>query len=90
MYTLYVKSLPHDDSLMPEIAKRIRANLFIIGFVFKGRFDSQLQREVTDVFFINCLDIMGSVPKWMQNTAAKSIPKGWFLQFEKESQRYEA
>jgi len=90
MYTLYVKSLPIDDERFPEIPKKIRANLIVIGFVFKARFDTELQREVTDVFFVNCLDIMGSVPKWMQNTAAKSIPKGWFLQFEKECQRYEA
>ena len=32
---------------------------------------------------------MGNVPKWMMNTVAKSIPKSWFGQFEKECQRYE-
>ena len=75
---------------MPETAKRVRAKLIIIGFVFKARFDRKLQREVTEVFFVNCLDIMGSVPKWMINAVAKSVPKNFFSLFEKESQRYEA
>lgn len=59
----------------------MRANLIIIGFVFKPRFDEVLGHEVTELFFVNCLDIMGSVPKWMMNTVssfAKNIPKGWF------------
>jgi len=74
MYTLFVKSLPPNNIQMPEQPRRVRANLIIIGFVFKPRFDSALGKQVTDVFFLNCLDIMGNVPKWMQNTVAKSIP----------------
>ena len=45
---------------------------------------------MTEVFFVNCLDIMGSVPKWMINAVAKSVPKNFFSLFEKESQRYQA
>ena len=89
MSTLFVESLPANASEMPEQPKRIRANLIIIGFVFKGRFDAALQQDVTDVFFVNCLDIMGSFPKWMINAVANKIPKGWFNQFEKECQRYQ-
>ena len=88
MVTLFVKSLPHDEIKMPEQPKRVRANLIIIGFVFKARFDETLGQEVTELFFVNCLDIMGSCPKWMVNTVAKSVPKGWFQQFERECIRY--
>lgn len=88
MSTLFVQSLPHSDE-KPEQPKRVRGNLVIIGFIFKPRFDEELNKEVTDVFFVNCLDIMGSFPKWMVNAVSKSLPKNWFAQFEKETQRYE-
>ena len=78
MCTLFVKSLPANYEEMPQQPKRVRANLIIIGFVFKARFDAELGQEVTEVFFVNCLDIMGSVPKWMMNAVGKSIPKSWF------------
>lgn len=40
--------------------------------------DPELGKEVTDVFFVTCLDVMGSIPKWMMNKAAATLPKWWF------------
>ena len=89
MCTLFVQTLaPNNDELPPQ-NKRVRGNIEIIGFVFKPRFDYELNQEVTEVFFVTQLDICGSVPKWMTNTVAKSIPKSWFGQYEKECQRYQ-
>ena len=68
---------------MPEQRKRIRGNLIILGFIFRPVVSADSD-SATDVFFINCLDIMGSVPKWMINKLANAMPKGWFAQFEKE------
>ena len=42
MFTLFVQSLPPNEEEMPETAKRVRAKLIIIGFVFKARFDRKL------------------------------------------------
>ena len=84
MCTIFVKSLSNPEE-MPEQPKRVRANLIIIGFVFKKAFDELTGKEITEVFFVNSVDIMGNVPKWMINMAGKSIPKGWFATYEKES-----
>ena len=64
--------------------------MIMIAFVFFKRFDSELNQEVTDVFHINCLDIMGDVPKWLVNKIAGAVPKSWFALFEHECQRYAA
>ena len=89
MHSLFVQSLPSGLPEMPEQRKKVRANLIIIGFIYEARFDAELGIEVTDVFFVNCLDIMGSVPKWMINKLANSMPKSFFAQFEKECKRYQ-
>ena len=89
MFSLFAKSLPANYDESPENPKRVRGNLIIVGFIFKPRFDEDLQMDVTDVFHVTCLDIMGSFPKWMINALAKSVPKSWFALFEKETQRYQ-
>ena len=74
---------------MPEQGRRIRAKAIIVGFIFTARFDEQLQREVTDTFFVNSVDVAGSLPKFAINAVTKNIPLSWFSLFEKESQRFE-
>jgi hypothetical protein len=36
----------------------------------------------------NCIDVNGSVPKWMQNVTSGIVPKQWIKTFEKGCQRY--
>ena len=88
MVTLYVESIPTNEDECPEIRGRVRGKIFILGFIFKARFDADLQKEVTDMFFVTCLDINGSVPKWLINKAAGAMPKSWLGMFERECQRY--
>ena len=68
----------------------MRGNLIIMGFIMKPRFDAEMNKEITEVYHVNCLDIMGYFPKWMVNAVAKTVPQKWFGIFEREAMRYEA
>ena len=52
----------------------MRGNLIIMGFIMKPRFDAEMNKEITEVYHVNCLDIMGYFPKWMVNAVAKTVP----------------
>ena len=70
------------------IEGRIRGTVIIIGFVFKLRINPETGAEETDYFMTNCIDVNGSVPKWMQNVTSGIVPKQWIKTFEKGCQRY--
>jgi len=70
------------------IEGRVRGTVFIIGFVFKPRINPETGELETDYFMTNCIDVNGSVPKWMQNATTSFVPKQWIKDFEKGCQRY--
>jgi len=70
------------------IEGRIRGTVIIIGFVFKLRINPETGAEETDYFMTNCIDVNGSVPKWMQNVTSGIVPKQWIKTFEKGCQLY--
>lgn len=65
MISLHVTSLPQDDATYPVIEGRIRGTVNIIGFVFRPRINTETGAEETEYFMTNCIDVNGSIPKWM-------------------------
>ena len=51
MTTLYVYSLPDSDEC-PHRRGRVRANMIILGFIFKPVVDESTGAEATEVFFV--------------------------------------
>ena len=78
---LYAHSLPNSDEC-PIVPRRVRANMNILGFIFKEKIDEQTGKEMTDLFFVQQIDINGSIPKWLTNNLSKNVPKSWFKKFE--------
>lgn len=82
MISLHVCSLPLDNEIYPIIPGRVRGLVKIIGFVFKPIITDKGE-EHCDYFMTNCIDINGSIPKWIQNATSAIVPKTWIGVFEK-------
>ena len=53
MFTIFNESMLPNDAEMPEQKNRVRVNVHIFGGVMKPYFDSLLNKEITQVFFVS-------------------------------------
>ena len=67
MFTVFLESMIPNEAEMPEQKNRVRVNLHTFGYVLKPFFDTLLNQEITQVFFISQLDIGGRIPKFIVN-----------------------
>ena len=76
--SMHISSLPPDDGEMPQIPKRVRATMHIVGFIMEPKVDAVTREDYCDVFMLTSVDINGLVPKWIVNMGSSSVPRSWF------------
>lgn len=75
------KSLPAHPEC-PVIRGKVRAQMNIVGTVYRPVRKNGLLTGQTDVFMVTSIDIKGLVPKIFVNNASASIPRENFAEFQ--------
>jgi hypothetical protein len=79
---MHVSSLePHEE--YPAHPKKVRAWVYLIGFIFTPFIDPKSGEEHCEVFGCNSVDPCGLIPKWTINMTAKNVLPDWFRQYER-------
>ncbi|CAK0817578.1 unnamed protein product [Prorocentrum cordatum] len=70
---IVLRSAEHPDR--PEDRRYIRAESYFSGYVLRQEVDSS--GLVLKIFLMSCVDIKGSIPKWVVNSLAPRKPSEW-------------
>jgi len=79
---MHVSSLEPNEEC-PVNPQRVRAKVYVIGFIMTPFIDPKTGEEHSELFCANSADPGGLIPKWIINMTAKAAIQDWIKQYEK-------
>lgn len=87
MICCHMKSIK--DERMPIRKGRVRADVHLMSVIAKADKDSK-GNDITHCMLVICIDINGSVPKWIVNIASQNTPTIWFNDAKRACDNFKA